>query len=167
MQGLELDFHGRRRSPRWVGRVLFIAALAFAADVTSAYVHVSAAVRAGEAQLAHRSPRKGAMQPVSPEELRAARQTLDRLSLAWDNLFDALEQNPVADVALLAIEPDVRSGTALISGEAKDYASVLNYVAKLGAAKNLSDVYLVRHELHPESRRPVQFSLSAAWKERS
>jgi len=166
MQLLELDFHARRRSPRWVGRVLFVVALAFAADVTLAYVQADSAVRSGEAQLAHRGPRKGSMLPVSPEELRAARQTVDRLSLAWDNLFDALEQNPAADVALLAIEPDVRSGTALISGEANDYASVLRYVAKLSTAKSLSEVYLVRHEMHPESKRPVQFSLSAAWKER-
>ncbi len=165
MQPLELDFHPRRRSARWFGRVLFVVALAFAADVTLAYVQAGNAVRSGEAQLAHRTPKKGSM-PVSPEELRAARQTVDRLSLAWDNLFNSLEQNPAADVALLAIEPDVRSGTALISGEAKDYASVLRYVAQLSTANNLSDVYLLRHEMHPESRKPVQFSLSAAWKER-
>jgi hypothetical protein len=97
--------------------------------------------------------------------MRAARQTVERLSLSWDNLFAALEQSPGEEVSLLSIEPDARSGTALISGEGKDYAAVLRYVAKLGEAKTLKDVYLVRHEMRPApgSRRPMLFSVSASW----
>ncbi len=166
MQLLELDFQARRRSSGWIGRVLLVLAVAFGADVTVAYVHDRETVRSAEARLAQRSPKSaGPVQPVSSEEMRAAQQTLERLSLAWDNLFNALERSPGEDVSLLAIEPDARSGTALISGEAKDYAAVLHYVAKLGEAKTLKDVYLVRHEMRPAagSRRPMVFSVSASW----
>jgi len=172
MELLELDFHATRRSSPWMGRVLLAVAVAFAIDVTSAYVHVREGINASQAELARLGrPLKsmgtrGVVQRVSPGEMRVARDTIDRLSLQWDNLFTALESNPDEDIALLSIQPDARSGTALISGEGKDYASVLHYTAKLAAAKTLRDVYLVRHEMRPadEWRRPLAFAVSAAWK---
>ena len=172
MQLLELDFYARRASSPWIGRVLLALAVAFAVDVTAAYVHAREAIEASESQLARLGrPVEGrgssdAVQRVSPEEMRTAHETIERLSLAWDNLFAALESSPAGDIALLSIEPDPRSGTALISGEARDYASVLHYVSRLGEAKTLRGVYLVRHEMRPaaQSRRPLAFSVSAEWK---
>jgi len=172
MQVLELDFHASRRPSPWMGRVLLAMAVAFAADVTADYAHVREGVYASESKLARLGrplqARRASdpVQRVSPEEMRVARETIDRLSLAWDNLFSALESSPDEDIALLSIEPDARSGTALISGEGKDYASVLHYTAKLAGAKTLKDVYLVRHEMRPagEWRRPLAFSVSATWK---
>src|SRR6185503_4408610 len=101
------------------------------------------------------------------EELRAARETVERLSLAWDNLFSALESSAAADVALLSIEPDGRAGTVLITGEARDYQAALGYVSKLGAAKTLRRVHLVKHEIRQgEAQRPVLFSVAASWKQK-
>jgi hypothetical protein len=173
MYPLHLDFYAARPCSRWTGRALFALALVFSAQVGTSYVNVRQALDLGEAQLARSAQplhaataAGGATQRASPEEMRTARETIERLSLAWGNLFTALESTPGEDVALLAIEPDTRTGTALISGEGKDYAAALHYVSRLGAAKSLRDVYLVRHEMRSgESRRPLAFSVSASWKQ--
>jgi type IV pilus assembly PilN-like protein len=170
MHVLELDFYATRPSSPWVGRALFAVAVVVLAQVGASYVHLQEALDRGEAQLQRAArPAGGAggdqAARVSPEEMRVARDTVERLSLQWGNLFDALESTPGEDVALLAIEPDTRSGTALISGEGKDYAAALRYVSQLSESESLKDVHLVKHELRPgESRRPLAFSLSAAWK---
>jgi len=69
-------------------------------------------------------------------------------------------------VALLAIEPDTKSGTVKISGDSKDYLAALGYVLNLSRADTLSHVQLVRHEVRQnDPQRPVSFSISAAWNE--
>jgi hypothetical protein len=69
-------------------------------------------------------------------------------------------------VALLAIEPDTKSGTVKISGDSKDYLAALGYVLNLSQADTLSHVQLVRHEVRQnDPQRPVSFSISAAWNE--
>jgi hypothetical protein len=172
MQTLELDFKARGRRSPWVGRALMAGALVFAAHVTTSYMHARGLVDEGEARLARldRETSRGAPGAgASPEELRIARETVERLSLAWGNLFQALEAASKGtagqDISLLAIEPDARAGTALIGGEAKDYAAVLGYVSRLASARTLRDVHLVRHEVRPgDSRRPIAFTVSASWK---
>lgn len=168
MQKLELDFAAARRGAAWAGRVFALLAIAFAVDVGASYIGHREAVQQIETRLA-RLPETAASAPaapVSPEEWRAARETLDRLSLPWDNLFRALESSASEDIALLAIEPDARSGTALITGESRDYGAALKYVAKLGDAEAVKHVHLLKHELRPEtSTRPLMFSVSASWKD--
>jgi Tfp pilus assembly protein PilN len=93
-----------------------------------------------------------------------ARQTIKRLSMPWDELFDALEASGNGSIALLAIEPDAEARTVSLSGEAKDYLSALTYVANLGEQKTLTRVHLVRHELRQSGAvRPVAFVVSASW----
>jgi hypothetical protein len=169
MQALQLDFHAARRVSPWIGRGLLVVALAFGAQVASSYVSLRDDVSSSEEQLASLSHAGGAAhtsaRPVTSEDMRAARETVDRLSLSWDNLFGALEANPASDVALLSIEPDAKSGTALIMGEAEDYAAALRYVSRLNGAKGLRRVHLVKHELRQGSTRPVAFSVSVAWRD--
>jgi hypothetical protein len=171
LQALELDLHAARARSPWMGRALFATALAFAAQVSVSYSNLQESVHSAEAQLAHQTrsgdnARRAPASAASPDELRAARDTIARLSLSWDNLFSALESSAAADVALLSIEPDSRGGTVVVTGEAQDYAAALRYVAKLDAAKTLQRVHLVKHEIRPgDARRPVVFTASARWKE--
>ena len=60
---------------------------------------------------------------AAPEEIAAARETMQRLSTPWDKLFGALETAAIDDVALLGIEPDPKAGTVTITGDGKDYLS--------------------------------------------
>jgi hypothetical protein len=171
MHALELDLHAPRARSPWLGRALFAAALAFAAQVSVSYSNLQQSVGSAEAELAHvaRSgdqARRVPAAPVSSDELRVARDTIARLSLSWESLFGALEASGAPDMALLSIEPDSRAGSVLVTGEAQDYAAALRYVSRMGAAKALHNVHLVKHEVRQgDSRRPVLFTASAQWKE--
>lgn len=165
MQRIELDFIRRRPASRWAGRVLLAVALGMAGDLAVTYVQLQRDVKSSEAVLAHAHPHKPA-RPVSKEELALARDTVERLALPWSKLFAALESAANDQVALLAIEPDTKSGTITISGDSKDYLAALTYVLNLSRAEALSHVQLVRHEVKKnDPQHPVAFSIQAAWKE--
>lgn len=171
MKRLELDFIRTRRPAGWAAWTLLAVALAFAADLGYAYFTLRDAVARKEARLAAlgETPRAEAMLKVTnrlvkEEELAAARDTIRRLSIPWDNLFQALESSLGDKVALLAVEPDVANSTIMLSGEAKDYLAALSYVANLKQQSQLSEVHLVKHELRQnDPQRPVAFTVSASW----
>ena len=154
---LDLDFVARRRASPWVGRVLLAVALTVALDMGLQYRDLSRVLSFGKEDLAH-SGRPA--RPASAEEVAAARETVQRLSLPWAKLFDAVESAASDQVALTAIEPDPRAGTVRITGDSKDYLAALTYVLNLSRAEGLSSVQLVRHEVRQGS---VGFTISAAW----
>ena len=164
MQALKLDFCRSARAPRWLAPLLLVVAAGFAGDVGFSIVHKSMEIRESEAVLA--SLDRKALKPVKrpgAEEVAAARETMQRLATPWDKLFGALESASSEQVALLAIEPDPKTGTVLISGDSKDYLAALTYVLNLSQADALSRVHLARHETRSDATRTVGFSVSAAW----
>ena len=167
MQELQIDFRRRRRSSPWAGRVLLALALAFAADVGVSYQQLRHAIGENGARLAQAQGKPVASaQKVAPEELTLARETVSRIAMPWSNLFGALEDAASADVALLAIEPDPKTGTVLITGDSKDYLAALTYVLNLSRTETLSKVQLVRHEMKQnDPQKPVGFAVSASWVE--
>ena len=166
MQRIELDFVRRRPASRWAGRLLLAVALGVAGEMAFTFVQLERSVKSNEAIVARTQPAKKPVQKVSPEEVAVARETVDRLGLPWSKLFAALEGAASEQVALLAIEPDTKSGTVRISGDSKDYLAALTYVLNLSRNDALSQVQLVRHEVKQnDPQRPVSFSISAAWKE--
>jgi Tfp pilus assembly protein PilN len=167
MQELQIDFRRYRRSSPWAGRVLLALALAFAADVGVSYQQLRHAIAENGARLAQAQGKPVASaQKVAPEELALARETVQRIAMPWSNLFGALEEAASADVALLAIEPDPKAGTVLITGDSKDYLAALTYVLNLSRTEALSKVQLVRHEMKQnDPQKPVGFAVSASWVE--
>ena len=158
---LDLDFVARRRASPWVGRVLLAAAVTVSADMGLQYHDLSTMISSGKKDLARAGrPVKAA----SAEEVAAARDTVQRLSLPWTRLFTAIESAASDKVALTAIEPDPKNGTVKIMGDSKDYLAALSYVLNLSQAEGLSSVQLVRHEVRRDS---VGFTISAAWGARS
>jgi len=165
MQRIELDFIRRDPRLRWAPRVLLACALGLAGDLAVSYVQTLREVHAHEAIVARAKPRVPVVK-ASAEELALARDTVERLGLPWAKLFAALEAAGNDKVALLAIEPDTKSGTVKISGDSKDYLAALGYVLTLSQNDALSHVQLVRHELKQnDPQHPVTFSVSAAWNE--
>lgn len=165
MQRIELDFIRRRPASRWAGRVLLAVALGMAGDLALTYVQLERSVKSNAAIAARAQPQK-AGRTVSKEEVALAKDTVERLALPWSRLFAALESAANDQVALLAIEPDTKSGTVIISGDSKDYLAALTYVLNLSRADALSHVQLVRHEVKKnDPQRPVAFSIQAAWKD--
>jgi len=165
MQRIELDFIRRGPRSRWAGRVLLAVALGMALDMGVSYVQLERAMTANESIVARAQPRRH-VAAVSADEAAAARDTVERLGLPWGKLFAALEAAGNDQVALLAIEPDTKTGTVKISGDSKDYLAALTYVLNLSHADALSHVQLVRHEVKQnDPQHPVTFSISAAWNE--
>ena len=165
MQRIELDFIRRAPRSRWAGRVLLAVALGVAGDMAFTFVQLARTVKSNEAVVARAQPRKP-VHTVSAEEAALARDTVERLGLPWTKLFAALESAANDQVALLAIEPDTKTGTVKISGDSKDYLSALAYVLNLSQADALSHVQLVRHEVkQADPQHPVAFSISAGWNE--
>ncbi len=165
MKRLDINFVGRGRASPWAGPVLLALAVAFSSDVALSYKDTRSALQANQAKIAQGQVRHGASpRTISPEELAAVRETVDRLAMPWSTLFGALESAASDQVALLGIEPDPKAGTVLISGDSKDYLAALTYVLNLSRAESLARVQLVRHETKAsDPQAPVSFSVSAAW----
>ena len=166
MKKLEINFVGRGARSPWAGRVLLAVAVALSLDVAVSYKDLRASLDLNKTKIAKAQPRRTPATKVSPEEVAAARETVERLGLPWDKLFGALESAASDRVALLGIEPDAKAGTVVISGDSKDYLAALSYVLNLSQAGALSRVQLVRHEVKAnDPQGPVSFAVSAAWSE--
>ena len=162
MQRIDLNWASRRRSA-WTGRILLALALAVCLDAGLAYTGLAASLADGEARLAKRTGAARAPK-ATPQELAAARETVQRLALPWDDLFRALEAAASDQVVLASIEPDTAKGIVTISGDGKDYLAALTYVANLSRTEGLDAVQLVRHEQKAQDPRGrVSFAVTAAW----
>jgi hypothetical protein len=171
MQRLDLDFRKIHPASPWIRWVLLALALTFTVEVGVSYYGIRNAIAQNEERLVHlgrsadSASRAARAAPApSAEEILVARDTIQRLALPWDRLFSALEATATDKVALLSIEPEPKSATVLISGEATDYRAALAYVSQLGRAPALEQAHLVKHERrHDDPQQPLAFSVSASW----
>src|SRR5262249_6385984 len=148
LRKLSIDFRPGRRSSPWASRALLAAAVAVVLDAGLDYHDAQRAIARHEALLARTQP--PGVAKASEEGGACARETVQRLSTPWSELFGALEGATSEQVAILAVEPDPKNGKVTISGEGKDYLAALTYVLELSRSKALSGVQLVRHETRPE-----------------
>jgi hypothetical protein len=106
-------------------------------------------------------------QPVSEQtqrELDAARRLLQELVLPWDTLFRSVETSVDRDTALLAVEPDADKRALRVTGEARDYHAVLQFVQRLEKSPGLSQIHLLNHQIREDvAEKPFVFTLSASW----
>jgi Tfp pilus assembly protein PilN len=161
MQRLDIDFCASRGATPWLGRVLLAVAAVILVDSGLSYHAARQALHDQAARVVKRTP---AAPKATPQEVAAVRETVQRLSLRWDELFMALESAASERVALAAIEPDTKKGTVTISGDGKDYLAALSYVLNLSKTEGLEHVQLVRHEQKAnDPNGPVSFAVSAGW----
>lgn len=171
MRSLDIDFVKVRPATPWVRWALLAIAIAFCIDLGISYYRLGYRIAANEQRLAeiqraaNAAGKTGiAARPPTPEELRVARDTVQRLAMPWSALFKALESSASDSVTLLAIDPQPKNGTVVISGEAASYRAVLDYVALLGAAGALERPHLLRHERRRDDTQDiVAFSILASW----
>lgn len=168
IEPLQLDYYRRAGYPR-AGLYALVAALGFAVHVGAQYWSLRQDVERKEARLAagsKRAVRPMAAPRVDEQEHAFARGTIERLSTPWRALFSALEAANTERVALLSIEPNAERRTVMLTGEARDYLATLTYLARLGEQEPLQKVHLVRHDTRRDApRRPVVFTISAAWRD--
>ena len=170
MRPLELDFRRTRPAAPWAGPALLAIVVLFAGELGHSYYAGRANLETAEARLAKlgRPADRGysgvRARGATAEEITAARDAYQRLSMPWNELFSALENAATDRVKLVAIEPDAKSGTGTISGEGRDYAAVLDYIVKLREARTLTNPHLVKHEVRASGDQVgVGFSVTATW----
>lgn len=167
MRTLDLDLV--RRRPAWPAWLMAAIGVALAAEALFGYFKLRDEFeqlqnRRGTPQLAAAVPKE----PVTEQtqrELNAAQQILRELALPWDALFGAIEAATDGSMAMLAIEPDAGKRVVRISGEARNYLAVLNFMARLETVQVLGGVHLLSHQIREDvAERPYQFTLSASWR---
>jgi len=176
MSAIRLDYQRNFKPLPWLGLWVLAAALAGLVLLGSYYFDLNHRVAIWETkaeQIRHLSGDRAQMrQPVTDKsareqilEVQHANQVLRQLSLPWDAMFNAVESSSGKTVALLSLEPNIEKGTIKISGEAKTFTAMLDYVRQLGQRDVFSNVYLQNHQVQQDDpEKPVRFSLLAAWK---
>jgi len=125
---------------------------------------VQARVAAGLDKTEGRKEKKST--PATAANMLQARQTADFLLIPWGSVFTALEMAAVNDIALLSIEPDAKKKQLKIVVEARNEKVMFDYIARLEASPQLSDVYMLKHEiLQDEAQQPLRFVLAASWED--
>jgi uncharacterized protein YjaG (DUF416 family) len=113
---------------------------------------------------AHAAAQKKAAIALTQAQQKQAESVTQQLNIRWFDLLQALESRQIKDIALLQLLPDATRGQFTLSGEAKDYTTLLKYVGHLQQAAVLTQVHLQKHqviETHPQ--RPVSFEIQGGW----
>lgn len=101
---------------------------------------------------------------ISPEKKLQIQTTISALTIPWNELLLAVEKSDLQEIALLNLEPSSKKKQLMLSGEAKDLQSVLDYIQKLEAQPILNKVYLQKHHVDEVNAfKPVRFTLLAQW----
>ena len=173
MADLWLDYQ-QNRPAHWSG-MLFLALVLGALSLTVAYyLELNDNMASWENKLARAEREHGLRKAGAPSvregeeqalEVQQANEVLRQLSLPWEQLFLTVESVAGNDVSLLALEPDMEKRVVKISGEAKDFVALLNYITRLEAQEVFGPVYLQNHQVQQEDpNRPVRFALLADWR---
>ncbi len=103
-------------------------------------------------------------QSIAPDELKQVQESVNALTAPWNELLLAIEQANMKNIALLNLEPNYKKQQVLLAGQAKNLATVLQYIKQLEQQPMLSQVYLQKHSIDTlNPAKPVNFSVFAQW----
>lgn len=176
MNGLWLDYE--QDSPaHWAGSALLALALLVLGLAAVYYIELGDMADVWEAKQEHVGRERGSSAAATGDdgreakafalEVNRANEVLRQLTLPWEELLQAVEAAADKRVSLLVMEPDTEKRVVKISGEAKNFAAMLDYIAKLEQQAVFGPVYLQSHRVQlRDPERPVRFVLLAAWSSR-
>lgn len=103
-------------------------------------------------------------EPIPAEIKLQLESIVTELSMPWNALFEAIENADEPSITLLNVNPNSKKQQLLITGEAKNLQSVLNYIVKLEAQPVLQGAYLQSHGVdEANTSKPVKFTIMAHW----
>ena len=107
---------------------------------------------------------KPVIAPVSSKQITQLMEDFKVLATPWNELLDSIEQSDMPDIALLGMDPNVKKQQVILTGEAKNLATILQYINKLSLQTMLSQVVLQKHVVNETvNEKPVSFSIIAKW----
>jgi hypothetical protein len=96
------------------------------------------------------------------EQAKSAEAVVRQLTLPWASLIGAIEQAATRDVAILQLQPDAEHSVLRLTAEARNREAMFEYLKRLGAARELTNVVLVSHQVQKdEPQQPIQFAVQA------
>jgi hypothetical protein len=166
---VELDYVAPVRRSVWPGVLLLVLAIAVSAEVLLRYRDVRQELGRLEAQaglvLPGGRPARGLPKERLDEQAKNAEAVVRQLTLPWASLIGAIEQAATRDVAILQLQPDAEQRVLRLTAEARNRDAMFEYLKRLGAARELTNVVLVSHQVQrDEPQQPIQFSLQASLK---
>jgi len=166
---LELDYVTAPRRPRLLGVLLLILSLAAAGILVERYRTVSQSLQQIETAQALLGPEQLALRARSParldEEAKQVEAVLRQLALPWGAIIESVEQATSDDVALLQLQPDAQQRQLRLGAEARTPQAMLDYLQRLAAARALTAVHVVSHQVQVEDpHHPVRFTVQASLK---
>ena len=172
-----LDFIQPRRRSSLVGWLLLLLGLAALGavlawqflDLQPKLASEEAALRQVQSELTAREPVSVHISDdqLSVEWLRAAK-VAQELVAPWAPLFAILEGASSQSIAVLSLELDGARRELILTGEARNYAALLDYYRYLQSQKMLTAVALQTHQVSRQDRdKPVRFRITAHWEQAS
>ena len=157
------------RRPAWPGIALLVVSLAIAGELGLRYRDARQEVVRLEAQvglvLPDARPARAVPKERLDEQAKSAEAVVRSLTLPWAGLVGAIEQAATKDVAILQLQPDADQRLLRLTAEARHRDAMFEYLRRLGAARELSNVVLVSHQVQQEDpQHPIQFSVQAQLK---
>ncbi|SFI02018.1 Tfp pilus assembly protein PilN [Collimonas sp. OK307] len=176
LQKLDFDFSVQRRKLPPFGLAILLAG---AAASIYAGVELSSAYNARKAQqtvydalvsrlhtVRHADQDGAKITPAELQNFKNAAQIAGQLNTPWDRLLKVLESAPMEHVALLSVEPVASRRQLHLVGEAKDFATMLDYLSYLQSQPGLQRVILTSHQIQTQPGSPVRFQIQAHWEEK-
>lgn len=166
---LQLDYIQAPRRMLWPGLLLLVLALLAAAHLGLRWREARTEINRIETTRslvnAERPRAKAVPMERLDEHVKAAETVVRQLTLPWAPLIETLENVAVKDVAVLHVQPDAQQRNLRITAEARNANAMWQYVHNLTAAKTLTAVHLVNHQVQAEDpQKPLQFSVQASFK---
>ncbi len=166
---LELDYVAPVRRAPWAGLALLALSLAIAGAMLESYRAVRAELTWLEARSglagAERRPARAISRERLDDEAKSAELVVRQLTLPWAGVVQAIEQSAMREVAILQLQPDADTRRLKLVAEARQPEAMFEYLRRLGAARGLSDVHLVSHQVQRDDpQRVIHFSVEASMK---
>lgn len=109
-------------------------------------------------------PAVAAQDKLTPNVIAATNRAIAALNLPWREILEVFEAKTLANVALLALEPDSQKRLLRITAEAKAPEDMADFLEMLAAEPRFPEVTLTRHEINEQDpNRPIRFTMEARW----
>jgi Tfp pilus assembly protein PilN len=174
---MHLDFlHPHRPAARSGWLLLCFGLLALGTALGWYFLSVAPRVAASEAELRRLQDAVAAKEPatirLSDQQLAAewtrAAKVARELAVPWAPLFAILEGAAGQPIALLSLDPDGNRRELVLTGEARNFAALLDYYRYLQQQSMLNSVALQTHQVSRQDRdKPVRFRITAHWESAS
>ncbi len=170
---MHLDFlHSRRPASAFGWLVLVIGLLVLGALLNWRFMTLAPQLQSTQTEIVRMKrellPTGPAAARLSDKQLASdwvrAAEVAQELGAPWERLFAVLEGAAEQPVTLLTLEIEGSRRDLVLTGEARNYAALLEYYRYLQQQPMLGSAALQTHQVNRQDRdKPVRFRITARW----